>query len=63
MQEKSGTVRCLSCANFSYFENRLGHNSPSALGLCKADPWDGNRGQWSMLFHPCKSFTPVNKEG
>ncbi|RJR20526.1 MAG: hypothetical protein C4582_09095 [Desulfobacteraceae bacterium] len=62
MQEKAVSVRCIACGRFRYFENKLGHNSPSALGICTGEPWDGNRGQWPVLFHPCKAFIPPVSE-
>jgi hypothetical protein len=56
-KEQSVKVRCARCLHFSYFDNEEGHNSPHALGSCKETPWDGNRGQWAMLEHPCRNFS------
>ncbi len=54
--ESKEFVRCGDCKNFSQFPNLKGHNTPQSLGKCLADPWDGNKGQWPMLRHPCKEF-------
>ncbi len=59
MHENTGTVKCIKCSHFRYFDSKLGHKSPSALGLCGGEPWDGNRGQWPTLSHPCKAFVPA----
>ena len=50
-------VRCIQCLHFSYFENEYDHNSPHALGECRSTPWDGSKGQWPMLEHPCRNFS------
>ena len=49
-------ISCCKCRHFSSFENSAGHNSPHALGECKQQPWDGNRGQWAMFRHHCSYF-------
>lgn len=49
-------ICCRMCRHFSPFENSAGHNSPHALGECKQQPWDGNRGQWGMFQHHCSYF-------
>ncbi len=50
-------VRCGQCSHFSFFPNEKGHNRPQALGRCLAGAsWDGNRGQWPLLLHPCPNF-------
>ncbi|MBW1779621.1 MAG: hypothetical protein JRL30_02670 [Deltaproteobacteria bacterium] len=54
--DSSDLIQCAMCRHFSYFDNDDGHNSPSALGRCAADSWDGNRGQWAMFQHHCKQF-------
>ena len=54
--ESNGVIRCFECVHFRYFQNDKGHNSPSALGECLVKSWDGNRGQWPMLQHPCNRF-------
>ena len=56
-ESKESVVRCGDCRHFSFFFNEKGHNSPQALGKCLATPWDGNRGQWPMLLHPCPHFS------
>ncbi|OIP39240.1 MAG: hypothetical protein COZ70_10060 [Deltaproteobacteria bacterium CG_4_8_14_3_um_filter_51_11] len=64
LNENTGTVRCMKCIHFRYFESAMGHISPSALGICKSDPWDGNRGQWPTLAHPCRAFEePASQDG
>jgi len=54
-------VRCAECTHFRYFQNEKGHNSPHALGKCRVESWDGNRGQWPMFQHPCKNFLGVDR--
>ena len=54
--EQSVKVQCIQCRHFSYIENQYDHNSPHALGACGSKPWDGSKGQWPMLEHPCKNF-------
>ncbi len=54
--DKSSLFQCISCKNFRYFINRKGHNSLQALGECRSNSWDGNKGQWPLLNHPCNSF-------
>ncbi|OPX38966.1 MAG: hypothetical protein DRG82_02040 [Deltaproteobacteria bacterium] len=54
--DKGALVQCAACMRFRHFSNSKGHNSPQALGECRADPWDGNRGQWPHLRHPCNDF-------
>lgn len=66
--DKGSLVQCAECRRFRYFSNSKGHNSPQALGECRSDPWDGNRGQWAQLHHPCKDFVkretnPVQADG
>ncbi len=57
VEQNSGEhVRCGNCRHFSQFPNLKGHNTPQSLGKCLADSWDGNKGQWPMLRHPCKAF-------
>jgi hypothetical protein len=58
--ERGSSVVCVECCHFQYFSNAKKHNSPHALGECPGEPWDGNRGQWAMLRHPCRNF--VNRE-
>jgi hypothetical protein len=53
---KGSLVQCAACRRFRYFPNSKGHNSPQALGECCSDPWDGDKGQWAELFHPCRDF-------
>jgi hypothetical protein len=53
---KGSLVQCAACRGVRYFPNGKGHNSPQALGECRSDPWDGDRGQWAGLFHPCRGF-------
>ena len=62
-EEGLGPVRCAMCLHFAYFSNVKGHNSPHALGKCNGEPWDGNRGQWAMFQHPCKSFVTAEGQG
>ncbi|RLB42108.1 MAG: hypothetical protein DRH12_06510 [Deltaproteobacteria bacterium] len=59
--DQKGTVKCAECQHFSFFYNEKGHNSPQALGKCLAKSWDGNRGQWPLLIHPCESFLKKSK--
>ncbi|MBW1735331.1 MAG: hypothetical protein JRJ09_02650 [Deltaproteobacteria bacterium] len=54
-------IRCASCSHFRYFDNRAESQSPHALGRCGARPWDGNRGQWALFQHHCKSFVKAAK--
>jgi hypothetical protein len=58
----NGTVQCCNCVNFKYFQNDKDHNSPHALGECQVKSWDGNRGQWPMLRHPCSRFDKADQE-
>jgi hypothetical protein len=60
--ESNGGIRCFECEHFRYFQNDKGHNSPSALGECLVKSWDGNRGQWPMLQHPCSSVSIAEKK-
>lgn len=62
-REPDGLIRCALCRHFSYFESKAGHNSPHALGRCAAEPWDGSRGQWPMLQHPCRNFEKIPEGG
>jgi len=58
-ESKSGSyVRCGDCKYFTQFPNFKGHNTPQSLGKCLTEPWDGYKGQWPMLRHPCKAFVP-----
>ena len=52
----SAGVECAACKGFRYFVNSKGHNTLQALGECRSHPWDGNKGQWPLLRHPCNSF-------
>ncbi len=54
--ERASSVLCGECSHFQYFLNAKEHNSPHALGKCAGEAWDGNRGQWPMLRHPCRNF-------
>lgn len=60
-KEQSVKVKCIECLHFSYFENEDNHNSPHALGACGSTPWDGSKGQWPMLEHPCRNFSGKEK--
>ncbi|RLB13801.1 MAG: hypothetical protein DRG63_09645 [Deltaproteobacteria bacterium] len=55
-EDQGRSIRCADCMHFSFFHNSKGHNSPQALGKCLATSWDGNRGQWPLLSHPCAHF-------
>ena len=60
LQTQPCLVQCVNCSSFSFFENEKGHNSPQAIGKCQQISWNGNRGQWPMIYHPCKYYKKVN---
>ena len=55
-QDPDALICCRDCRHFQYYENPAGHNSPHALGKCRAKPWDGTPGQWALFQHHCSSF-------
>ena len=56
VHDSSAGIGCGACKGFQYFANSKGHNTLQALGECRLHPWDGNKGQWPLLRHPCNSF-------
>ena len=60
--EPNAAGSCGECTHFRYFGNEKGHNSPQALGKCRAESWDGNKGQWPMFKHLCKNFLRAEQQ-
>lgn len=53
MAEKVAKIQCIQCI---HFEKSFG--SRHSMGQCHGKSHDGHRGQWSLVLHPCKGFSP-----
>lgn len=50
---RENNVCCCDCQHFQPGTGDVQH----ALGLCRSDAWDKNRGQWPNVPHRCSAYT------
>ena len=55
--QETAAAALVCCRECNWFEHGQGDQA-NALGMCRAQPWDGNKGQWPKAQHRCVGYEP-----